>query len=106
MLDDLIGLDIINTMTPARRDRFLDQLAGVPAPQHKLPAGLAPFRTLPPPEAPKFVRTRLAAAIAEAVAANGNVTRDELLSRGFTPADLELHFTAARRAARVSAMTI
>jgi len=101
MHDRLIGLDDYG-FDRARFDRFVDQLNGHPAPRPLLAAGLAPFRTLPPPEPPTHTRTRRAAAIAEAVAANGHVTRDELPACGFTAAEIAAHFTAAR----VAAMTV
>jgi hypothetical protein len=109
LFDDLVGLDLVATFDKPRMDRFIDQIRGYTAPQPLLPrdfhkAGLAPFRTLPPQEPPTHTRTRMAAAIAEAVAANGNVTREELLARGFTVDEIATHFTEARRAARVERM--
>lgn len=110
MVDDLVGLDLVATFDKPRLDRFLDQLNGHPLPKVRLPdlhkGGLAPFRTLPPAEPPMHTRTRLAAAIAEAVAANGHVTRDELLARGFTGEEIATHFSAAKRAARVERMSL
>ena len=100
-LDDLIGLDLVATFDKPRMERFIDQLRGHTLPPVRLPAGLAPYRTLPPAEPPMHTRTRMAAAIAAAVAATGCVTRDDLLARGFTGEEIATHFTAARRAARV-----
>lgn len=96
---------LLATFDKPRLDRFIDQIRGYTAPRPLLPAGLAPFRTLPPAESPMHTRTRMAAAIAEAVAANGNVTREELLARGFTVEEIATHFTEAKRAARVERMS-
>lgn len=100
-LDDIVGLD-----DPARLDRFYEQLAGVPLRRPVLSAGLASFRRLPPPEPPMHVRTRMAGVIAQLVAANNCVTREDLEQAGFTVAEIAQHFTAARRAARVADMAV
>lgn len=105
-LDDLVGYDAELAMSPARRQRFHEQLAGIPADPLKVPAGLAPFMRLPAPEPATLVRARMAETIARLVSANGNVTRDELLAAGFEPAELAAHFTAARRIARVDRMAV
>lgn len=98
--DEIIGLDL----THPRRRHFSGQLTGNVGAASILRAGLAPFRTLPAPEATTETRTRMAAEIARAVAANGNVTRQELLDAGFTEGQLARHFPDALRAARVTAM--
>ncbi len=95
--DDIVGLEL----THPRRRHFIGQLTGNVGPVPILAAGLAPFRTLPPAEAPTATRTRMAAEIARAVAANGCITREELLAAGFTEGEIAHHFTDARRAARV-----
>lgn len=103
-VDDLVGLDLV--MSPARRRRFEQKLADsmTAADRLVLPALLAPFMHLPAPEARTLTRARLAATIASLVAANGNVTRDELLAAGFDEAEIAEHFTQARRIARVERM--
>lgn len=116
-------------MSEPRRRRFHEQLAGIPlsgAPCGALaacsasscryprcaagaalvPSGLAPFMRLPPPEAATLTRARLAQAIAERVAANGNVTHEELVAAGFDAADIAAHFRGALRAARVERMAV
>lgn len=111
-LDDLVGLDVDRTLPPLEQQRqqwALDRLIALR--RRRLPqqvagigSGLAPFMHLPAPEARTLVRARLASTIASLVAANGNVTRDELLAAGFDEAELAEHFTQARRIARVERM--
>ena len=70
----------------------------------QLKSGLAPYMTLPPPEAERLVRARMAELIAARVAATNCITRDELLGAGFTEAEIVKHFHAAKRIARVTEM--
>ena len=102
-LDDLVGLDLVAKMTPARRNHFHHQIMGTVA-RPIVPAGLAPFMTLPPAEPRTLVRARMAAEIARAFSAEGCVTRQGLEAAGFTVAEIETHFTDARRIARVDRM--
>jgi len=92
-------------MTPARRRRFSEQLLGLPADRPVVPSGLAPFLLVPPPEARTLTRARLAALLQALVAGNGHVTRDELLSAGFSPREIDNHFRAASRIAGLARMT-
>lgn len=100
--DDLVGLDVDHP----RVRRFHQQIAGIALHRPTLPAGLAVFARLPPPEPPRHVRTRMAAEIARAVAASGCVTYDDLVAAGFTSEEITAHFTDARRAARVGRMAV
>lgn len=101
-LDDLIGIDL----TPERQGHLFDQIMGSVLPAPRLPAGLAPFRLIPKPEAPTRTRTRMAAAIAETAATNGSVTHDDLLARGFSGDEIAAHFRDALRASRAADMVI
>lgn len=100
--DDLVGLDLEHP----RRRRFSEQLAGIALQRPRLPSGIALFSRLPAAEPPTHVRTRMAATIAERVAASGNVTHDDLVAAGFTGEEIAQHFTDARRAARVDRMVV
>jgi alkylhydroperoxidase family enzyme len=91
-------------MTPERRRRFHEQLAGIPAETPVVPSGLGPFMHLPAPEPRTLTRARLAQTIAERVAADGRVTRDELLAAGFDEAEIREHFRAACRIAGAARM--
>lgn len=107
--DDGVGFDldvIAAAMTPARRRRFHEQLAGVALQPPIVPSGLKPFLHLPAPERATLTRARMAATIAERVAANGNVSRDDLLGAGFDDVDIQRHFREALRCARVDRMAV
>lgn len=104
-LDDLVGLDLVATMSPERRRRFHEQIAGIPL-QPVVPSGLAPFLHLPPPEPATLTRARLAKTLQDLVAANGLVTRDDLVAAGFTPAEIERHFGEAKRIAGLARMAV
>lgn len=109
--DHLVGLDLDGTqmqprLHPARLRRLHEQIAGIALDRPTLPAGLSVFSRLPPPEPPRHVRTRMADAIARAVAASGCVTYDDLVAAGFTGEEITAHFTDARRAARVERMAV
>lgn len=100
--DDLVGLDLDHP----RRRRFSEQLVGLPLDRPVLSSGLAIFRRLPEPERPTLTRTRMAAAIADLVANTGRVTYDDLRAAGFTGEEITIHFSDARRAARVERMAV
>lgn len=100
--DDIVGLE----PNDPRTNRFYEQLAGVEQRRPIVPAGLAVYAMLPPPERLTNLRTRMAAEIARAMSANGNVTHDDLIAAGFSGAEIAEHFTAARRAARVDRMVV
>jgi len=70
----------------------------------RLKSGLAPYMTLPPAEADRLVRARMAELIELRVAAANCITREELLAGGFTAAEITKHFHAAKRIARVARM--
>lgn len=92
-------------MTERRRRRFYEQLAGIPADRPLLlSSGLAPFLRLPAPEPRTLTRARMAATAASLVAANGSVSRDELLAAGFDEAEIAAHFRAASRIAGLARM--
>ena len=89
-------------MTP----RLLDQIAGY-TPKVIIPAGLAPYMLAPDEELPELTCLRMADAIARAVSGvTGCITRDDLLAAGFTGAEIEEHFTEAKRRARVAEMAV
>lgn len=67
-------------------------------------SALAPYMQLPKPEPLTHLRARMAQVIANRVSADGNVTRADLESAGFTPTEITTHFAAAVRAARVAEM--
>lgn len=97
----------------ARRDKPLQLasfLAGlvVDGSLHKpgVRTALAPYMKLPKPEPLTHVRARMALLIANRVSADGNVTRDDLTGAGFTRAEIDTHFAAAARAARVAEMAV
>lgn len=69
-------------------------------------SGLQQFMTLPPAEAKQRIRARMADLIASRVSASGCVTRDDLIGGGFTPQEIDEHFTEAKRAARVAGMAV
>lgn len=104
--DEIVGLDLVAAMAPARRRRFHEQLAGIALPAPLVPSGLRPFLHLPPPEAATTTRARMAAAIAERVAATGAVSRDDLLAAGFAAADIARHFRGALRASGAARMAV
>ena len=86
-----------------RRTHFAGQLTGnVERPI--IPSGLAPYLHLPAPEPRTLTRARMAAAIAQLVAGSGQVTRDDLVASGFTPAEIADLFTEARRISGVEKM--
>lgn len=102
-LDDLVGLDL----SPARRDHLIDQICGTPVrppTPFGVPAGLAPFMTLPKPEPATLTRARMAQTMASLMAANGRVTRDDLEQAGFTRQQIEDHRDEAARIARLDRM--
>ena len=72
----------------------------------KIQSGLQQFMKLPPAEARLRVRARMADLIASRVSAAGCVTREDLIAGGFTPREIEEHFTEAKRAARVAGMAV
>jgi len=84
---------------------LLDQVTGSVV-RPIVPAGLAPFMKLPDPEPRTLVRARMAELIARTVAATGCITIDDLKGGGFTAQEIEEHFTAAKRIARVAAMAV
>lgn len=69
-------------------------------------SGLQQFMTLPPAEAKLRVRARMADLIASRVSAAGCITREDLIAGGFTPQEIDEHFTEAKRAARVAGMAV
>jgi len=90
--------------TPVTR-RLLEQISGYTS-KPIVHAGLAPFLTTPDPEPGEITCARMAAEIARAVSSMGCITRDDLLGAGFTIAEIEEHFTEAKRRARVAEMTV
>ncbi|MCX7363569.1 MAG: hypothetical protein NTV97_17195 [Alphaproteobacteria bacterium] len=70
----------------------------------QLKSGLAPYMTLPPAEADRLVRARMAELIVIRCAAANCITHEDLLAGGFTQAEITKHFHAAKRAARVVRM--
>lgn len=70
----------------------------------QIKSGLAPYMTLPPAEAERLVRARMAELIVLRCGAAGCITREDLLGGGFTEAEITRHFHAAKRAARVVEM--
>lgn len=99
--------DWLPAMTPERRRRFHEQLAGIPLDRPALlRSGLAPFLRLPAPEPRTLTRARLAATLASLVAANGTVTRDEILAAGFDAAEIHAHFRDASRIAGLARMVV
>lgn len=91
---------------PARHTAHLiDQIAGSIV-RPIVPAGLAPFMKLPDPEPRTILRARMAELIARRVSATGCVTIDDLKGGGFTVAEIEEHFTEAKRIARVADMAV
>lgn len=70
----------------------------------RIRSGLAPYMTLPPAEADRLVRARMAELIELRVAAANCITHEELLAGGFTAAEINRHFHAAKRIARVVGM--
>lgn len=104
-IDDLVGLDLVAAMTPARLRHFQAQLSinGIPRPV--IPSGLAHLLHLPgDPEPRTLTRARMAAEIERCVSAHGCVTRENLEAAGFTGAEIAELFTEARRIARVERM--
>lgn len=86
--------------------RLLEQLTGY-TPKVIIPAGLAPYMLSPNEEPPELTCLRMADAIARAVSGvTGCITRDDLLGAGFTIAEIEQHFTEAKRRARVAEMAV
>lgn len=65
---------------------------------------LVAFLTLPPREPPRLTRARMAELIQRRVAADGQVTFEDLRRGGFTAQEIEQHFTNARRIAGVEKM--
>lgn len=65
---------------------------------------LEPYLKLPKAEPLTHLRARMAQVIANRVSADGNVTHADLESAGFTRLEINAHFTAAARAARVAEM--
>ena len=72
----------------------------------KIKSGLQQFMTLPEAETKRRVRARMADLIVRRVSAADCVTRDDLIAGGFTQEEIDEHFTAARRAARVVGMAV
>lgn len=100
-IDELVGLDLVAAMPPARRAHFYSQIgSGIARPI--VPGGLAPFMHLPDTEPRTLTRARMAAEIARAMSANGCVTEQDLA--GFDPADVRDLFHEAKRIARVDRM--
>ena len=93
-------------MTEPRRRRFHEQLAGIPADRPLLGSGLQAFMRLPVPEPRTLTRARMAATVAGLVAANGNVTREEILAAGFDEAEITAHFRGASRIAGLARMAV
>ncbi len=111
-----------NPVDTALRDALLrrvDHLAGRPREQLAfvngilldgtaerlgLKSGLAQFMTLPPAEAKRLTRARMAELILTRVAAEGRITRDDLAAADFSDKEIAEHFTAARRIAQVERM--
>lgn len=101
------GIDEVAAgMTPARRRRFHEQLGGIAEDRPVLPSGLGPFMRLPAPEPRTLTRARLAQATASLVAANGSVTRDDLVAHGFDDAEIRDHFRDAARIAGLARMAV
>jgi hypothetical protein len=71
----------------------------------RLPAGLAPMMRLPAPEPKRGVRARMADLMLRRFAADGNVTRDDLLAGGFNEAEILEHQRDAARIAGLARMT-
>lgn len=90
---------------PEVTPQLLDQINGWRK-RAIVPAGLAPFMTTPDEEPSDLTCLRMADAIARAVSSTGCITRDDLQAAGFTVAEIEQHFTEAKRRARVSEMTV
>ena len=67
-----------------------------------LPAGLAPMMRLPAPEPERMVRARMADLIVVRFGTAGNVTREDLLSGGFSEDEITRHFHGAKRIAQVA----
>jgi hypothetical protein len=65
---------------------------------------LVRFFTLPPKEPPRLTRARMAELIVNRFSAAGQVTLEDLKAAGFSDAEIEQHFTKARRIARVEKM--
>lgn len=106
-IDDLIGFDLPAGIkaNPRALRRIVNGLAlqgvlgGSP-----VPSGLEPFMTLPPAEARTRTRARMAELIQRRVAADGNVTRQDLEAAGFDDAEIRELFGEARRIAGVERM--
>ncbi len=112
-LDDLVGLDLIAAMTPARRDHFCTQIgSGIPrpllpaGPSALLRAGLAPFLHLPPEEPRTITRARMAEAMARIFPANGRINDEDLVACGSTRAQITDLSAEALRISRVAEMVI
>jgi len=69
-----------------------------------LKAGLAQFMTVPPAEAKRRTRARMADLILTRVSAVGCITRDDLVAADFSDAEIREHFRDARRIAQVERM--
>jgi hypothetical protein len=75
-------------------------------PRAVIRSGLEPFMRLPPAEARRRTRARMAQAIAERFTLTGQVTEDDLARAGFTHAEIRDLFTEAKRASGVEQMVI
>lgn len=84
---------------------LLDQVTGSVV-RPIVPAGLAPYMKLPDAEPRTMLRARMAELIARVYSATGSVTIDDLKGGGFTVAEIEEHFTEAKRIARVADMAV
>lgn len=121
MIDDLIGQDppADTTLSPKLQAHFAELAKNHPGKlaafvnglacsdrglAARIRCGLAPYMTLPPAEAERLVRARMAELIVLRCAAAGCITHEELLAGGFTAAEITRHFHAAKRAARVVEM--
>ena len=69
-------------------------------------SGLQRFMTLPPAEARRRTRARMAALISDRVAAVGCVTLEDLEGAGFSAVEIQELFGEAKRAARVAEMAV
>ena len=120
IIDDMLGQDPPDTdLSPKMQgylahlaehhpDKFAGVVNGLAFSDRGLAAtvrsGLAPFMKLPPEEPRTLTRARMAAFIAERVAATGQVTHDELLGGGFTAHQIDTLFDEAKRIAGVDRM--
>lgn len=111
-IDDLIGFELPDGIkaNPRALRRIVNGLAlqgvlGGPLwSKGAVPSGLEPYMTLPPAEARTRTRARMAELICQRVAADGNVTRQDLEAAGFDETEIRELFPEARRIAGVDRM--